>query len=431
MAPSRLALAAVLSASFRLVEAAPRVRLLVTPARAPVLIRATLNTHEDGLNDELALDAHLGEMQSQAATLRARLAEALDKEERKRTALRKESDGAVQSERLAAMAELVISNLHALVDEPAASGGGRDVRLSDWAQLDEEGQPKEVVVHLPAGSGSAREWAESTFKKARRMRRGSAAIEELLAKSEKVTRQLEGLRERLDEHERAQASDALVPELQLEQWSELERLAQRAGIQLPRAETPRSSSARDQPRSSGSKVGEAGRAPTLGRGNSLRDWEGRRFTSPDGVQILVGRNKRENEALALTIAKHPDIWMHARNCPGAHVVLRLSKSARRLAADEEPPESTMQMGANLAAFYSDMRNERRADISVASPKQLFKPRGAPLGAIGVRLELPNRVGYPADVPDECKEARLQSGLGQWDDNLVSDGKPAGKQGRRR
>lgn len=409
----------------RLAPPAQAARLLSgAPLRVSVCVRAAGSPLDDALRDEVELGASLGEMRTQASVLRRHLGEALEKEERKRKALSKEADTAVKSEQLAATAELIISNLYALKDEPAGSdGGGRELRLSDWAQLDEEGMPTEVVVTLPAGAGSAREWAEATFKKARRMRRGSAAIAELLARSEKASAQLAALRGRVDEHELAEQE----PELQLEEWAELERLARRAGVELPSAEA----AADGQERPAKPKVGGSGRAPTLGRGNSLREWEGRRFLSPDGVQILVGRNKRENEALALTIAKHPDIWLHVRGCPGAHVVLRLSKGARKPAPDEEPPEATMQMAANLAAFYSDMRNERRADVSVASPKQLYKPRGAPLGAIGVRQEMPNRVGFPADVPEECKEARSQSGLEQFDDNLVGDGKAAGKSGRRR
>jgi len=368
--------------------------------------------------------------------LRAHVAEAIVKEERKRLALHKEAEQALQSEELAAKAELVIANLHALKEGECSSGaGGRELRLADWARLDEEGQPTHVSVVLPAGAGSPREWAEAAFKKARRMRRGTAAIAELLAKSEGRTRQLDSLARHVDAHTGGLEPGAEPPEVLLDAWAEAERLAARAGVQLSVASGPAATGDDKGVAGAGAKVGGVGRAPTVGRGNSLRDWEGRRFLSPDGVQILVGRNKRENEALALTIARHPDVWMHVRGSPGAHVLVRFSKSARRLAADEPLPERSMQMAADLAVFYSDMSNERRADVSVASPKQLFKPRGAPLGAVGVRLEMPNRVGHPQDVPDECKEARLLSGTSQFDDNLVWDGdaagaKPAAKRGRR-
>jgi hypothetical protein len=248
------------------------------------------------------------------------------------------------------------------------------------------------------------------------MKRGSAAVGELVRTSELASEVLLKLRASLDA-----AADA--PERLLEAWPALERAASKSGIAVP-PDTADAAAADAQTSSdratSGNrpKVGAEGRAPTVGRGSTLREWGGRRFTSPEGYQILVGRNRRENEALALSIAKHPDVWMHVRECPGAHVVVRLSKNFKKLDPDAELPAAAMQMAANLAAFYSNMRNERRAPVSCASPKQLFKPRGAPLGAIGVRQELNSWVGFPNDVPDECKEARAQSGLSEFEDNFV-------------
>mmetsp|Transcript_34341 Transcript_34341/g.85584 ORF Transcript_34341/g.85584 Transcript_34341/m.85584 type:complete len:121 (+) Transcript_34341:307-669(+) len=120
--------------------------------------------------------------------------------------------------------------------------------------------------------------------------------------------------------------------------------------------------------------------------------------------------------------------MHVRESPGAHVVMRFSKAPVKV-REEELPEPTMQLAANLAAFYSDLRNDKRVSVSVASPKQLFKPRGAPLGAVGVRQELPSWMGFPADVPDNCKEARTKSGLSEFDNNFVEAKAKPGKKRR--
>jgi predicted ribosome quality control (RQC) complex YloA/Tae2 family protein len=69
-----------------------------------------------------------------------------------------------------------------------------------------------------------------------------------------------------------------------------------------------------------------------------------------------------------------------------------------------------QLAADLAAFYSDARTERKADVTVAEPKHVQKPRGAPLGAVKLREEAQVLTGYPENVPEDLKEQRIQSGL---------------------
>ena len=73
-----------------------------------------------------------------------------------------------------------------------------------------------------------------------------------------------------------------------------------------------------------------------------------------------------------------------------------------------------KFAANLAAFYSDARTERRAPVSTADGKHIQKPRGAPLGAVNVRREGPTLLGRPEDVAEELKAAREESG-GAWDE----------------
>jgi hypothetical protein len=134
----------------------------------------------------------------------------------------------------------------------------------------------------------------------------------------------------------------------------------------------------------------------------------RKFTSPNGCEILVGRSRRENEAICFQMARDNDIWMHARGTPGAHVLLQ----GRR--GKPTPTEDCLQFAANLAIFYSDARSERKAEVTTAEPKHILKPRGAPLGAVKQRKEGKTLIGHPQDVPQECKDAREESGLG-WEE----------------
>ena len=130
------------------------------------------------------------------------------------------------------------------------------------------------------------------------------------------------------------------------------------------------------------------------------------------MPILVGRNRAENEALSLTIAREPDVWFHVRGSPGAHVILQLSsasREARRRAAEEGTPEECLQLAADLAAHYSELKGERRARVAYTTPKHLSKPNGAPLGAVSVRKELGTVVGYPENVIELAAEELVRRG----------------------
>ena len=66
------------------------------------------------------------------------------------------------------------------------------------------------------------------------------------------------------------------------------------------------------------------------------------------------------------------------------------------------------MAADLAAFYSEARDERKALVTYASPRHVTKPNGAPLGAVKLREEGGTIVGRPVDselIPPEVLGAR--------------------------
>ena len=68
----------------------------------------------------------------------------------------------------------------------------------------------------------------------------------------------------------------------------------------------------------------------------------------------------------------------------------------------------------MAAFYSDFRNERKAEVTMALPKHVLKPRMAKLGAVKIREEVGNIIGNPFEVPEICKKMREESGQGEWE-----------------
>ena len=115
------------------------------------------------------------------------------------------------------------------------------------------------------------------------------------------------------------------------------------------------------------------------------------------------------------IARDGDYWLHARNAPGAHVLLQLSRAPRYYS---EPEPDCLQMAADLAAFYSDLRNEARADVTYTSPKHVgrSRARAAGRGAPARGARDPRRAGR---IRCPTSARRSAGSLGRWlaGDNL--------------
>jgi predicted ribosome quality control (RQC) complex YloA/Tae2 family protein len=100
----------------------------------------------------------------------------------------------------------------------------------------------------------------------------------------------------------------------------------------------------------------------------------RRFRSSDGYEILVGRQARDNDHLTFRVARPHDLWLHAADYPGSHVIVRNSTRA-------EIPQRTVIEAAQLAAAYSQARRDSKVDVHYAQRKFLSKPKGAAPGLV--------------------------------------------------
>ncbi len=128
---------------------------------------------------------------------------------------------------------------------------------------------------------------------------------------------------------------------------------------------------------------EAGLLTTARSRSRATEAAPRAFTSRDGLQILVGKNARQNEELTFQRARPDDLWLHARNVPGAHVVI--------LRGGGEIPASTVEQAAELAAYYSQARGEANVDVIVAPRRNVHRLRGGKPGMVSVRGERTIRV----------------------------------------
>ena len=75
------------------------------------------------------------------------------------------------------------------------------------------------------------------------------------------------------------------------------------------------------------------------------------LTGPGGLLLQVGRNHRQNDWISLRQARSGDLWFHAQECPGSHVVLKSSNGL--------PEEVDLQFASDLAAHFSRARGNRR------------------------------------------------------------------------
>ncbi len=108
-------------------------------------------------------------------------------------------------------------------------------------------------------------------------------------------------------------------------------------------------------------------------------WRGRRvarrFVSPDGFVVLVGKTAEDNDRLSLHLAAPDDFWFHLAGDSGSHVVVRNPDRCDRL------PRATERFAASLAAGYSKAKNAGRVAVHVANGRDLGKRRGAPDGEV--------------------------------------------------
>lgn len=96
------------------------------------------------------------------------------------------------------------------------------------------------------------------------------------------------------------------------------------------------------------------------------------FVSSTGADIYVGKNNRQNDELTLRFASPNDIWMHTKNIPGSHVIVK---------GANEQDTATMTEAALLAAYYSRARGGENVAVDYTPRKYVKKPAGAKPGMV--------------------------------------------------
>jgi predicted ribosome quality control (RQC) complex YloA/Tae2 family protein len=271
--------------------------------------------------------------QQRAALARA-LRDASRKERKKLAAIEGDLARANDVEQLRRNASLVLTHLHALARD------AREATLLDHAS----DPPAEVTLQFDPALGPKQQ-AEIWFRRARKLERGAAIARERAQAASARAAALEALAT----HVQAANDPADLAALGAQ--------AQALGIG-PAPSAPGPAGKRGQP---------GARVPY------------REFSGSGGRAILVGRGASDNDRLTLDHARPQDLWLHARDEAGAHVVVPLER-------DEACPPDLLRDAAMLAAHFSQARGHARVDVVYTPRRYVRKPSKAAAGSVQLMRE---------------------------------------------
>ncbi|OEF98523.1 Rqc2 family fibronectin-binding protein [Desulfuribacillus alkaliarsenatis] len=96
-----------------------------------------------------------------------------------------------------------------------------------------------------------------------------------------------------------------------------------------------------------------------------------KFRSSTGLDIWVGRNNKQNDLLTTHIASKNETWLHTKDIPGSHVVIR----------HQDYDEQTLIEAASIAAFYSKARGSSQVPVDYTLVRNVKKPSGSKPGYV--------------------------------------------------
>ena len=292
-------------------------------------------THPASSVQDLINRYYTGQLEYQEFTqlhhqLSQKLSSILDKLRQKRTVFQTRLHQSAGADEYRQQADLLMAHLHEW--EPGMSA----IVLPDFAT----GQP--ITISLEPEKNAVQN-AQARYKQHQKLKRARLAIDPLLAEVESEIHYLEQVEAALVELTVYQTAEDLntLKEIQ-------DELIQQRYLEDPEYRNRTSLNLE----SSASKP--------------------YRYTTPSGLEVLIGRNNRQNDQLTFRTAGDYDLWFHTQEIPGSHVLLRLKPGIAPEAAD-------LQFTADLAAYYSRARQSEQVPVVYTEPKNVYKPKGAKPG----------------------------------------------------
>ena len=106
----------------------------------------------------------------------------------------------------------------------------------------------------------------------------------------------------------------------------------------------------------------------------------REFQSSTGLKILVGQDDYSNDQLTFKVGKANDLWFHVSGSPGSHVILQCADSGTL------PDKDSIREAAELAAWFSKMRQGGKVAVKYCFIQNVRKPKGAKPGTVHINKE---------------------------------------------
>lgn len=306
--------------------------------------------HRDSISavlDEVYSGLESGDaLGSVRAELRAVIMEHQTRSSRKAASLRAGLRPSEEVGALRVQGEMVLAFAHEIAP------GQRELRLPDAGQ----GTPLVIPID-PALTPT--ENAQVTFQRYRKARDAAAKIPPLLAEAEESLQFLEATLVFVDQADSAQALKEVKDDVAA------------AGFSRPGEAGRAARPAHD--RGKGGKYHPGGKEPPRKAAAPAL-----RFTTRDGLEVLVGRSARQNEIVTFELASSADLWFHARGLPGSHVVLKTGGSA--------PPVTSVEQAAELAAYYSRGRGSTTVPVDVVPARNVRRVKGGKPGLVRISGE---------------------------------------------
>ena len=245
---------------------------------------------------------------------------------RKSKALQADLDRAEKADDYRIQGELILANLHAI------TRGQQQVELQNYYS------PELEKLSIPLNpEQSPSENAQTYFKKYTKAKRGRSRIQQLISD--------------LD-------ADCETLELYVSKLASADTLT---ALQKLRAEFVENGYLKAPQR--GKQKQEVGEGPF------------RRYTSTNGFQMYVGKNSQSNDLLLRQIAKPSDMWLHAKQIHGSHVIIRNPENRPDI------PMPTLLQAAQLAAYYSKAHHASNVPVDYTWARYVVKRKGNVAGYV--------------------------------------------------
>ncbi|MFL5734970.1 MAG: NFACT family protein [Chloroflexia bacterium] len=276
------------------------------------------------------------------AQARADLADLRSRDERRVAALRGQLTRAEAAEQLRRKGEFLLAYMHTLTP------GQTTLSIPD----------ENLTIELDPDLTPVAN-AQAFFKEYHKARSAQAGLPALLERAEMQVRYLDELETSLDLASGYDEIRAVQSEIK----------------------QARSPSGPERPTEASAQPNKQQRKP---RGNQEKLPQPLRLKTHSGLQMLVGRTARQNDAATFRLASPDDLWFHARGVPGSHVILRTAGAA-------EPTEDDIREAASQAAARSRAREEAQVDVIYTPKRNVRKVPNSPPGFVTVRHEQVVRV----------------------------------------